>query len=46
MFEDFKDKIREQSKDKQKEDVSLSPEVLKKFKKQGLGPRITITTTQ
>ena len=38
MFEDFKYKIREQSKDKQEEGTSLSPEVLEKLKQQGIDP--------
>jgi hypothetical protein len=41
MFEDFKEKIREKSKDRQ-EDASLSPEVLEKLKQQGLDPE-TVT---
>ena len=39
MFEDFKDKIRERSKDKEKaESASLSPDVLEKLKQRGLDP--------
>ena len=40
MFEDFKNKIREQSKKKQEaEQTSLSPEVLEKLKQQGIDPK-------
>ena len=39
MFEDFKDKIRERSKDKEKaESAPLSPEVLEKLKQRGIDP--------
>jgi len=39
MFEDFKDKIREKSKDKQEaKHTLLSPEVLEKLEQQGIDP--------
>ncbi len=46
MFEDFKDKIREQSKGKQgTEQTSLSQEVLEKLKQQRINPE-TVTLSQ
>jgi hypothetical protein len=39
MFEDFKYKIRERSKDKEKdESASLSPEILDKLNQRGIDP--------
>jgi hypothetical protein len=46
LFEDFKDKIREHSKDKKEaEHAVLSPEVLEKLKQQGIDPE-NITLAQ